>query len=93
MQLAELADVQVGLTPADFWLPRTGANVGRPTRTYSRTAIGVKIRRTDILLPDYAYYLFEYLWMNGLWRCAMQGTGMTTLPIEAVRQLQFASPN
>ncbi len=48
---------------ADFWLTADG----QPTRTFKKGYIGIKIRRTDVLLPDYAYYMLMHLAHQGIW--------------------------
>jgi hypothetical protein len=70
MKLRELAKVGLGMRDADFWLPRVGdaANLGKPTDAFDPTHIGVKVTRTDILLPRFLYYVFVKLWMDGVFR-------------------------
>jgi len=62
--LGELAKVEKGLEGADFWLDAKG----KPTRTRGAGLVGVKVTRTDMLVPDYLFYVFEYLVMQGAWR-------------------------
>jgi hypothetical protein len=66
--LGEMATVAVGLRDADFWLPRKGAEAGKPVKTWSADAVGVKVVRTDVLVPKFLFYALEYLWMRGAWK-------------------------
>jgi hypothetical protein len=76
--LGDLARVEKGLEGADFWLDAKG----KPTRTRGEKFVGVKVTRTDMLVPNYLFYVFEYLVMQGTWR------GRKVTP-ESVRALQF----
>jgi hypothetical protein len=77
--LGDCCTIKVGLEDADFWIVRRGSDktVGQPTREYSREAIGVKVLRTDLLDPNYLYYLIQFLHSRGLFRQMARGT--TTL--------------
>ncbi|MFN6053874.1 MAG: S1 RNA-binding domain-containing protein, partial [Planctomycetia bacterium] len=39
--------------------------VGRPTREYSPEHIGVSVTRPDLVIPDYLFYVFEFLANQG----------------------------
>lgn len=68
MRLRDVATIALGLRDADFWLQRgVGLELGRPTKTFAPQHIGIKVTRTDILLPQYLYYVFEHMWTTGAW--------------------------
>ena len=76
MRLKDLCTFSVNNPDADFWLIRKGSAdvVGTPTKEFSPEHIGVKIDRTDILVPDYLYYVFQYLVMSGRIKALSHGT-------------------
>ncbi len=47
---------------------------GKPTRQYNPEHIGVKVERTDLLLPDYLFLCFEWLHSQGIWEPLATGT-------------------
>lgn len=61
---------------ADFWIVRRGSEsaVGEPVREFSKEHIGVKVLRTNLLLPEYARWLVHYGWMRGWFRSRAVGT-------------------
>lgn len=76
MKLKNIADLKVNNPEADFWLIRKGnvLNVGRPTREFSPEHIGVTVIRPDLVVPDYLFYVFEYLVMRGAFVELARGT-------------------
>ena len=76
MKLKHLCEFKTDFPEADFWITRKGdiTTVGKPTRKFDPENIGVKVVRTDLLLPDYLYYVFEYLVMNGAFVSMSKGT-------------------
>ena len=58
---------------ADFWVQRTGKRAGFPSRSFSPTAFGVKVLRTDILDPGYLYYWYLNLFNQGFFRSSGHG--------------------
>lgn len=76
MKIKDVATVAVGLKDADFYLARRGTIdvVGTVFKDYSPEAIGIKVVRTDLVLPDYLYYWFEYAWRSGYWKPLTHGS-------------------
>ncbi len=76
MRLNDLATIKTNFKDADFWLIRKGSikTVGSVTRTYEPQHIGVKVVRTDILLPDYLYYCMMHIQSSGQWGRTAYGT-------------------
>ena len=67
MTLGDLCEFKVNFPEADFWLIRKGSEtvVGKPTKEYDSERIGVKVIQTDILNPQYLYYVFMSLQQGG----------------------------
>ena len=76
MKLQELATVKTNDANADFWIVRRGSvkTVGQPVREFSPYHIGIKIHKTDTLLPDYLYYVFLHIHSTGHWEGIARGT-------------------
>lgn len=66
MKLGELCDIKINFPDADFWMIAAGSEdtVGTVGKEYRRDYIGIKVIKTDILVPDYLYYLMQYLKMS-----------------------------
>jgi len=67
MTLGDLCEFKINFPEADFWLVRKGSEktVGMPTKDFDSERIGVKVIRTDILNPQYLYYMFMHLQQSG----------------------------
>lgn len=74
MNLGDLVDVGPTLAEVDFWLD----SHGRPNR--QRGVLGVKVLRKDVLLPEYLYYVMEYLADRGQWT----GRRVTAAAVRAI---------
>lgn len=77
--LKDLATVKTNMQDADFWLVRKGSSktVGKPVREFNPEHIGIKVTRTDVLDPQYLYYVFMNLHNQGYF--AQRATGMSEL--------------
>lgn len=94
MKIKDIATVSVGLKDADFYLVRRGdaGKVGKPTKEYSEEAIGIKITRTDLIVPDYLYYWFEYIHSSGYWKPLAKGTlNLVNIRTEDVKNIPIQS--
>jgi hypothetical protein len=90
MKFGEVANISTKMPGADFWLVRVGSKdaVGRPGREYNPNYIGIKVTRTDLLDPSYAYYLFMYLWQRGYWQKLSTGTtNLVNIRVSDVKSL------
>ena len=60
--LDELCTVKTNFKDADFWIVRNGdaKNVGKPTKTFSPEHIGIKVVKTDVVDPQYLFYVMLY---------------------------------
>jgi hypothetical protein len=77
MKLGELVETKRNFPEADFWLRADG----EPVKTYDRALVGVKVTRTDVLVPQYLYYFMVFLKSEGAWR-------HERVTPEAIRSLQ-----
>ena len=91
MKLKHIVDFSVNNPDAEFWIIRKGSEttVGKPTREFSPEHIGVTITRPDLVLPDYLYYVFEYLASQG--KIAELSHGTTGLRNIRIRDLENIS--
>lgn len=64
MTLGDLCEIKTNFPEADFWL----TNEGKPSKDFNPTFVGVRVYRTDILVPGYLYYLMEYLHTMGYFK-------------------------
>jgi restriction endonuclease S subunit len=90
MRLKDLCDVKTDFPDADFWITRKGDinSVGKPTKEFDPEKIGVKVVRTDLLLPDYLYYVFEFLVMKGAFASMGRGTSnLKNITIDDVKNI------
>jgi restriction endonuclease S subunit len=93
MTLGEICDFKINDETADFWLVRRGGinTVGTPTKTFSPEHIGVKVNRTDLVLPDFLYYYFQYLQVQGLFKQLASGTtNLTQIPIADLKAIKVS---
>ena len=91
MRLKDLCELKTDFPEADFWITRKGDidSVGKPTKEFDPEKIGVKVVKTDLLLPDYLYYVFEYLVMNGAFASMAQGvTNLKHISVDDVKNLK-----
>lgn len=67
MVIGDLCEFKTNFPDADFWLIKKGNKngVGIPVKTFSPENIGVKVTRTDILVPEYLFYVFMKLKNDG----------------------------
>jgi len=90
MKLKQIVDLQLDNPGADFWIVRRGSEkqVGRPTREYSPEHIGVTVTRPDLVIPDYLFYVFEYLSGQGAFAELAQGTtGLKTISVKDLKNI------
>jgi len=61
LTLGDLIEVGRDLADPDFWLDSKGRSSRKPS------TFGIKVVRKDVLVPNYLYYVFEYLADQGQW--------------------------
>lgn len=71
-----LFEVRTNFPEADMWVTRKGTleKVGSVTRAFSPENIGVKVLATDVVLPDYLYYVLMHLHTKGFFKNRAKGT-------------------
>lgn len=92
VRLKDVATVKTNFPEADYWLKRKGSEkeVGRVLNEYDPEHIGIKINRTDILLPKYHYYMMMNLYHNGFWANHSNGTlNLKNIKTQDVANLKF----
>ena len=75
-RLKDVATVRTNFEDADFWIRRKGSEktVGKPTKEFDAEYIGIRVDQTGIILPEFLYYVFEYLHMRGDFERIAKGT-------------------
>lgn len=68
--------VKTNFPDADLWVIRKGTpeKIGSVTKTFSPEHIGVQVMATDLVLPDYLYYVLVNIHARGFYRERMTGT-------------------
>lgn len=93
MRLTDVATIKTGLKQADFWIVRRGSlkTVGSVSREYNPEHIGIKVNRTDILLPDYLYYWFMAIHQAKTWEPIANGTlSLVNIKVSDVRNIRLS---
>ena len=75
-KLGHLVKVGTKMEDADFWIDRRNSidKVGHTTKRYNPNHFGIKVIRTDLLHPEYAYYMMQHLAHSGHYRGLATGT-------------------
>ena len=75
MKLSDLCTVRTDFPGADFWIVSKGSleNIGKPIKEYSPQHIGIRVNRTDVLLPDYLFYVFLNFFYQGTFQLLAHG--------------------
>lgn len=93
MKLSDLCEIKTNFGDADFWLQRKGSvdTVGTPTKEFNPENIGIKVIRTDILLPDYLYYVLMYYKNVGYFSNISSGTvGLKNIHTEDIKNIKLS---
>ena len=74
--LSGLCEIKVNFESADFWVIRKGSQdkVGMPTKEFSNEHIGVKVKDTAVLDPEYLFYFLQALFMREYFKERAKGT-------------------
>jgi hypothetical protein len=94
MTLSDVCKIGVGMTDADFWLQRVGneKTVGTPHKNMDLDDIGIKVTATEILYPDYLYYLMQLLHMQGVFTQLSVGNAQRMLTIKSLSDIELQQP-
>ncbi len=93
MKLSAVATIRTNFPDAHFWLVRRGSasRCGEPVREYNPEHIGIRIERTDLLLPDYLYYALMHIHQTGYWEKLATGTlSLVNICVSAVRSIELS---
>ena len=74
--LSDLCTIKTDFPDADFWLVRRGTEdtVGKPVKEFDPQRIGIKVERTDVLDPNYLFYLMQHLQNRGVFKSMATGS-------------------
>ncbi len=89
-KLSDFCTVRLNYPEADFWIVRRGTpeQVGTVTREFSEEHFGIKVRRTDVLLPDYLYYAMQNVQNQGYYRRHLNGAlQLKHISIETIKTI------
>ena len=92
-RLGDLAEIKTKFEDADFWIWRRNSidKIGSPTKEYNPEHIGIKVIRTDLLMPEYLFYLMQYLHSQGYFkRLAKGATNLVSITTNDVKNISFA---
>ena len=87
-RLSDVCEVRINFPDADFWLQRKGSkeNVGKPLKEFYPENIGIRVVRTDVLDPNYLYYVFMSLHNQGKFQQMCSGAlNLQHIRVEDVR--------
>ena len=93
MRLKDVATIKTNLKDADFWIVRRGSlkTCGQPVQEFNPEHIGIKVLRTDILLPKYLYYAMMHLHNSKVWEPLATGTlSLVNIRVSDVRSIELS---
>lgn len=93
MKLSMLATIRTDYPEAHFWIVRRGSaeRCGEPTRIYNPEHIGIRVDRTDILLPDFLFYAMVHIHQSGYWERLATGTlDLVNIRVSDVRSIELS---
>ncbi|WP_150573850.1 hypothetical protein [Pseudomonas fluorescens] len=93
MRLSDVATIRTNFPEAHFWLVRRGSadRCGEPGRTFNPEHIGVRVNRTDLLLPDYLFYVLMHIHQSGEWKRVATGTlNLVNIRVSDVQRIELS---
>ena len=93
MKLSQIATIRTHFPEAHFWIVRRGSiqRCGEPTRSYNPEHIGLRVERTDLLLPDYLFYCLAAIHQRGDWQQIATGTlSLVNIRVSDVRRIELS---
>ena len=94
MNLSDVATIRTDFPDADFWLVRRGTldRCGEPQHEFNPEHIGVKVERTDLLLPTFLFYLMMHVHQQGFWKARATGTtNLVNIQTADVRGIELSA--
>ena len=92
MRLKDVATIKVGLPDADFYVELRGSmdKVGSVTKEHGPYRAGIKVIRTDILLPHFLYYAMMNMHAQGYFkRLATGATNLVNIKISDIANIKL----
>ena len=93
MRLSDVATIRTNYPEAHFWIVRRGSaeRCGKPVRMFNPEHIGIRVNRTDILLPDYLYYALKHVHQSSYWQGIASGTlSLVNIRVSDVRRIELS---
>lgn len=93
MKLSDVATIRTNFPEAHFWLVRRGSaeRCGEPVRLFNPEHIGIQVHRTDILLPDYLFYVMSWIHSSGQWKPLVHGSlSLVNIRVSDVRRIELS---
>jgi len=93
MILSDVCSIKTQFKDADFWIVRRGSlkTVGLPVRDYNPEHIGIKVVKTEILLPDYLYYCMMHVHSQKVWEPLANGSlSLVNIKVSDVRNIRLS---
>ena len=93
MKLSDVATIHTNFPEANFWIVRRGSaeRCGEPVREFNPEHIGIKVIRTDLLLPDYLFYALMHFHQGGQWKRVATGSlSLVNIRVSDVRQIELS---
>lgn len=91
-KLRDIAEIKVGLKDADFYVELRGSykTVGSVSKEWGPYKAGVKITRTDIVLPQFLYYALMNLHAQGYFKRLANGvTNLVNITISDIANIKL----
>ena len=93
MKLSDVSTIRTNYPEAHFWIVRRGSveRVGEPVRVFNPEHIGIRVARTDLLLPDYLFYCLLAIHQQGCWQEIATGTlSLVNIRVSDVRGIELS---
>ena len=93
MKLAAVATIKTNFPEANFWIVRRGSaeRCGEPVRVFNPEHIGIRVERTELLLPDYLFYALTHVHQPGHWKQVVTGTlSLVNIRVSDVRSIELS---
>ncbi len=92
LKLSNVAQIQIGLENADFYLTRRGSieSVGAPSLSFNKESIGIKIT-SEGFDPKFMFYWFEMVHRSGAFKQIATGSlSLVNIRIEDIKNIPLA---
>jgi len=90
MTMGHVADIGTNMEDAHFWITRKGSDktVGGVSTQFHPEHIGVRIKRTDVLDPNFAKYMMMHMHNTGYFKPLARGsTNLMNITTDHVRSI------